>query len=40
VLSERCRRQLLDAETKVEMLVRREGKMQAEPFRPEGRAQQ
>ena len=40
VLSERCRRQLLGAETKVEMLVRREGKMQAEPFRPEGRAQQ
>jgi len=40
VLSERCRRQLLDAETKVEMLVRREGKMQPEPFRPEGRAQQ
>lgn len=33
-LSERCRRQLLDAETKVEMLVRREGKMQPEPFRP------
>ena len=40
VLSERCRRQLLDAETKVEMLVRREGKLQPEPFRPEGRAQQ
>ena len=37
VLSERCRRQLLDAETKVEMLVRREGKLQPEPFRPEGR---
>jgi exodeoxyribonuclease VII small subunit len=33
-LSEQCRRQLLDAETKVEMLVRREGKMQPEPFRP------
>ncbi len=39
-LSERCRRQLLDAETKVEMLVRREGKLQPEPFRPEGRPQQ
>ncbi len=37
VLSERCRRQLLDAETKVEILVRREGKLQPEPFRPEGR---
>jgi len=39
LLSERCRRQLLDAETKVEMLVRRDGKLQPEPFRPEGRSQ-
>ncbi|MDQ6675664.1 MAG: exodeoxyribonuclease VII small subunit [Acidobacteriota bacterium] len=33
-LSETCRKQLLDAETRVEMLVRKEGKLQAEPFRP------
>ncbi len=33
-LSETCRKQLLDAETRVEMLVRKEGKVQPEPFRP------
>jgi exodeoxyribonuclease VII small subunit len=34
-LSESCRRQLEDAETRVEMLVRKEGTFQPEPFRPE-----
>jgi exodeoxyribonuclease VII small subunit len=34
-LSESCRKQLETAETRVETLVRREGKMTAEPFRPE-----
>ena len=34
-LSEDCRKRLEEAETRVEMLVRREGKMAAEPFRPE-----
>ena len=34
-LSEACRKQLEDAETRVEMLIRKEGKMQPEPFRPE-----
>ncbi len=34
-LSESCRKQLEDAETRVEMLIRKEGKLQAEPFRPE-----
>jgi exodeoxyribonuclease VII small subunit len=34
-LSETCRRQLEEAETRVEMLIRKEGKLQAEPFRPE-----
>jgi len=34
-LSESCRKQLEAAETRVDMLVRREGKMTAEPFRPE-----
>jgi exodeoxyribonuclease VII small subunit len=34
-LSETCRKQLQDAETRVEMLIRKEGKIQAEPFRPE-----
>ena len=34
-LSETCRKQLEEAETRVEMLIRKEGKMQAEPFRPE-----
>jgi exodeoxyribonuclease VII small subunit len=34
-LSDACRKQLEEAETRVEMLIRREGKMTAEPFRPE-----
>jgi exodeoxyribonuclease VII small subunit len=34
-LSETCRKQLEEAETRVEALVRREGKLVAEPFRPE-----
>jgi len=34
-LSDVCRQQLEDAETRVEMLIRKEGKIAAEPFRPE-----
>jgi len=34
-LSDACRKQLEDAETRVEMLIRKEGKIAAEPFRPE-----
>jgi exodeoxyribonuclease VII small subunit len=34
-LSESCRKQLEEAETRVEMLIRNSGKMTAEPFRPE-----
>jgi exodeoxyribonuclease VII small subunit len=34
-LSDTCRKQLQDAETRVEMLIRKEGKLQPEPFRPE-----
>lgn len=34
-LSDACRKQLEEAETRVEMLIRREGKMAAEPFRPD-----
>jgi exodeoxyribonuclease VII small subunit len=34
-LSDACRKQLEAAETRVDMLIRREGKMTAEPFRPE-----
>jgi exodeoxyribonuclease VII small subunit len=34
-LSERCRKQLEDAETRVEMLVRRGERVAPEPFRPE-----
>ena len=34
-LSDTCRKQLEEAETRVEMLIRREGKIVAEPFRPE-----
>ena len=34
-LSEACRKQLEDAETRIEMLVRKEGKMTAEPYPPE-----
>jgi exodeoxyribonuclease VII small subunit len=34
-LSDVCRKQLEDAETRVEMLIRKEGKIAAEPFRPD-----
>ena len=34
-LSDACRRQLEEAETRVEMLIRKEGKTVAEPFSPE-----
>ncbi len=34
-LSECCRKQLEEAETRVEMLIRKDGKIQPEPFRPE-----
>ena len=34
-LSDSCRKQLEEAETRVEMLIRREGTYQPEPFRPE-----
>jgi exodeoxyribonuclease VII small subunit len=34
-LSESCRKQLEEAETRVELLIRKEGKIVAEPFRPE-----
>jgi exodeoxyribonuclease VII small subunit len=34
-LSATCRKQLEEAETRVEMLIRKEGKITAEPFRPE-----
>lgn len=34
-LSDTCRKQLEEAETRVEMLIRKEGKLQAEPFRPD-----
>lgn len=34
-LSERCRKQLEEAETRVEILVKKGDKMQPEPFRPE-----
>lgn len=34
-LSESCRRQLEDAETRVEQLVRKQGAYQPEPFLPE-----
>ncbi len=34
-LSETCRKQLEEAETRVEVLIRKEGKLTAEPFRPE-----
>ena len=33
-LSETCRKQLEQAETRVEMLIRKNNKMQAEPFQP------
>jgi exodeoxyribonuclease VII small subunit len=34
-LSENCRKQLEEAETRVEMLVRKNDKVRAEPFRPD-----
>ncbi len=34
-LSDTCRKQLEEAETRVEQLIRREGSYQPEPFRPE-----
>jgi exodeoxyribonuclease VII small subunit len=34
-LSDICRKQLEEAETRVEMLIRKDGKTIAEPFRPE-----
>jgi len=34
-LSSECRKQLEAAETRVEILLRKEGKIAAEPFRPE-----
>jgi exodeoxyribonuclease VII small subunit len=34
-LSDSCRKQLEQAETRVEMLIRKEGKLTAEPFRPD-----
>jgi exodeoxyribonuclease VII small subunit len=34
-LSDSCRKQLEEAETRVEILIRKEGKIQPEPFRPD-----
>ena len=34
-LSESCRKQLEDAETRIEMLIKKDGKIQPEPFRPD-----
>ncbi len=34
-LSERCRKQLEEAETRIEMLIRKGDKVQPEPFRPD-----
>ena len=34
-LSESCRKQLEEAETRIEMLIKKDGKLQAEPFRPD-----
>jgi exodeoxyribonuclease VII small subunit len=34
-LSETCRKQLEEAETRVELLIKKDGKIQPEPFRPE-----
>ncbi len=36
-LSEACRKQLEAAETRVEILTRRAGEMQPQPFRPENK---
>ncbi len=33
-ISERCRKQLEEAETRVEILLKKDEKMQAEPFTP------
>jgi exodeoxyribonuclease VII small subunit len=33
-LSEACRKQLEEAETRVEVLLKKDGKLQVEPFRP------
>lgn len=33
-LSESCRKQLEDAETRIEIMMRKDGKLQPEPFRP------
>ena len=34
-LSDTCRKQLDEAESRVEILIRKEGKIQPEPFRPD-----
>lgn len=34
-LSDICRKQLEEAETRVEMLIRKEGKLSVEPFSPD-----
>jgi exodeoxyribonuclease VII small subunit len=34
-LSDSCRKQLEEAETRVDMLIRKDGKMTAQPLRPE-----
>ena len=34
-LSESCRKQLEEAETRIELLIKKDGKIQPEPFRPE-----
>jgi exodeoxyribonuclease VII small subunit len=34
-LSEACRKRLEEAEMRIEMLIRKEGKLAAEPFRPD-----
>lgn len=36
-LSETCRKQLEEAETRVEILIKRAGEMHAQPFRSESR---
>ena len=36
-LSDSCRQQLEEAETRVEILIRKEGTYQAEPFRPDSK---
>lgn len=37
-LSTACRKELEEAEGKVELLVKRDGKLQAEPFEPDAKA--